>query len=39
MLEILALRVRFPHLTHINQCKTDPDAEISKAACEARRRG
>jgi hypothetical protein len=33
------MHVRYPHLTHINNLKSDPQAEISIAAHEARLRG
>ncbi len=39
ILDILSRHVRYPHLTHINSLKTDPDAEISVQAHEARKRG
>ncbi|MGK7295607.1 MAG: hypothetical protein ACNS61_07270, partial [Candidatus Wenzhouxiangella sp. M2_3B_020] len=39
ILDILSLYVCFPHLTHINSLKSDPAAEISAAAQEARQRG
>jgi hypothetical protein len=39
ILDILGMHVRYPHLTHINNLKTDPRAEISVAAHEARLRG
>jgi hypothetical protein len=38
ILDILARRVRHPHLTHINQYKLDPNAEISKVAPAVRQR-
>lgn len=39
ILDILSLHLRYPHLTHINNLKKDPKAEISEAAFEARIRG
>ncbi len=39
ILDILSMHVRYPHLTHINGLKTDPAAEISVQAHEARERG
>lgn len=39
ILDILSMHVCYPHLTHINSLKTDPEAEISAAAQEARQRG
>ena len=39
ILDILSMHVCYPHLTHINSLKSDPTAEISAAAQEARQRG
>lgn len=39
ILDILSMHVCYPHLTHINSLKTDPAAEISAAAQEARQSG
>ena len=39
ILDILSMHLCFPHLSHINNLKADPDAEISVAAHEARSRG
>lgn len=39
ILDILSMHLCFPHLTHINSLKADPNAEISEAAHEARSRG
>jgi hypothetical protein len=39
ILDILAMRVCYPHLTHINNMKSDPRAEISVAAHAARALG
>jgi hypothetical protein len=39
ILNILGMRIRYPHLTHSNSLKTDQRAEISVAAHEARLRG
>jgi hypothetical protein len=39
ILDILGQRLRYPHLSHINQLKTDESAEASVAAHEARCRG
>jgi hypothetical protein len=39
ILDILCQRLRYPHLRHINTLKSDPDAEISEAAYEARQSG
>lgn len=39
ILDILSMHVRYPHLTHINGLKTDPAAELSRQAHEARKRG
>ena len=39
ILDILSMHVRYPHLTHINNLKADPNAELSEAAHEARSRG
>lgn len=39
ILDILSCRLCYPHLSHINNLKSDPNAEISKAAHEARKRG
>lgn len=39
IVDILSLHLCYPHLTHINNLKRDPDAEISVAAHEARGRG
>lgn len=39
ILDILSLHVCYPHLTHINNLKTDPAAEISIKAHEARKHG
>ena len=39
ILDILSMHVRYPHLTHINNLKTDSAAEISVAAYSARKRG
>jgi hypothetical protein len=36
ILDILSLHLRYPHLTHINNLKKDPAAEISEAAYEGR---
>jgi len=39
ILDILGLRLCYPHLHHINSIKRDPAAEISEAAEAARRAG
>ncbi|WP_175941853.1 hypothetical protein [Burkholderia pyrrocinia] len=39
ILDILCQRVRYPNLSHINNLKTDPDAECSVGAHKARQRG
>jgi hypothetical protein len=39
ILDILSIHVCYPHLTHINNLKTDATAEISVAAHRARKRG
>lgn len=39
ILDILAQRLRYPHLRHINNIKNDPTAESSVAALEAQARG
>lgn len=39
ILDILGQRLRYPHLSHINQLKADKNAEASVAAKAARRRG
>lgn len=39
IVDILGLRLCYPHLSHINNLKSDPAAEISKKAYAARERG
>jgi hypothetical protein len=39
ILDILSLHLRYPRLSHINNLKNDPEAEISKAALKARLQG
>lgn len=39
ILDILCQRVQYPNLRHINNLKTDPDAECSVGAHKARRHG
>lgn len=39
ILDILSMHVCYPHLSHINSLKTDPTAEISFHAYQARERG
>ncbi|VVE80370.1 hypothetical protein [Pandoraea sputorum] len=39
ILDILCQRVRYPNLRHINNLKTDPDAECSVGAQKARQSG
>lgn len=39
IVDILSLHLCYPHLTHINNLKRDPKAEISAAAYEAQLRG
>jgi hypothetical protein len=39
ILDIFSMRVRYPHLRHINDLKNDPVAEISKKAYTAKARG
>lgn len=39
IVDILSCGLCYPHLSHINNLKSDPKAEISKAAHEARQRG
>ncbi len=39
ILDILGQRLRYPHLRHIGDLKSDPKAEISKSAHAARNRG
>jgi hypothetical protein len=39
ILDILSVHLCYPHLSHINNLKRDPKAEISAAAFEARKRG